>query len=159
MNSINKYAKAPNTFTFGTRNQRRLYLVLVVLLVVALIIVSVAYFRAAAYRSASQQQLSKRLNSAVIDAIDQVNRMGGSVQANSASRLAYVRQYVYSIDQLNEISTAISGEAGRLVPQEAIAALYDDLDIFDKLMQTATSSTLEIRTALLTHLTALKGML
>ncbi len=70
-----------------------------------------------------------------------------------------VRQYIYNIDQLNLISISINGEEGRLVPQEAILALYDDLDTYEKLVQTATSSTLEIRTTLLTHLTALKELL
>ena len=70
-----------------------------------------------------------------------------------------VRQYVYNIDQLNDISTSISGEQGRLVPHQAITALYDDLDVYEKLVQTATSSTLEIRTTLLTHLTALKELI
>lgn len=159
MNNINRYSRQRNTISVGTRMQRRLVIALLILLVAAVIVLGLLFIRADAYRSAARQQFAKRITSSVIDAIDQVSRLTGSVQSNSSVRLAMIRQYVYNIDQLNEISTSISGEAGRLVPQEAITALYDDLDVYEKLVQTATSSTLEIRTTLLTHLTALKALL
>lgn len=159
MSNIHKYSRSMHSTGMNPVPRRRVYGILIFVLVAALVVVSIGYARAAAFRSATQQQLDKRLSSAVIDAIDQVNRLTGGVQANSTQRLAMVRQYVYSIDQYNEISIAISGESGRLVPQEAIAALYDDLDTYERIVQTATSSTLEIRTNLLTHLTALKNLL
>ncbi len=160
MDGISKYSRShTGGVSMGTKTQRRLVVALIVLLTAALVFVSISYISAAAYRTAAKQQFSKRINSAVIDAIDQVNRMTGGVQSNSSSKLAMIRQYVYSIDQINGISTAISGETGRLVPQIAIDALYDDLDTYEVLVQRATSSTLEIRTTLLTHLTALKEQL
>ncbi len=159
MNGIQKYSRSFQTSGIGPRPQRRLYVTLLVLMAVALVAVSIGYFQAAGYRNAAKQQIARRLNSAVIDAIDQVNRMAGGVQSSSSQRLSMVRQYVYSIDQFNDLSISISGEEGRLVPNEAIAALYDDLDTYERIVQTATSSTLEIRTNLLTHLTVLKSML
>ncbi len=159
MNNINKYSRQGNTLNIGTKVQRRVFFALMALLIVSVIMLSTLYTQAAAYRNAARLQFNKRISSAVIDAIDQVSRLTGGVQSNSSSKLALVRQYVYNIDQINEISTAISGEAGRLVPHEAIAALYDDLDTYELLVQTATSSTLEIRTTLLTHLTALKELI
>ena len=159
MSNIQKYSRSIHTSGMAPIPRRRVYAVLIVLMAIALVLVSIWYAQAASYRSATKQQLSKRLNSAVVDAIDQVNRMTGGVQANSTQRLAMVRQYVYSIDQLNDISISISGEEGRMVPYEAIAALYDDLDTYERIVQTATSSTLEVRTNLLTHLTALKSLL
>jgi hypothetical protein len=128
-------------------------------LLIAVTLLSISYGSSNKYKKSVELQFSKRINSAVIDAIEQVNRLTGGVQANSTSRLAMVRQYIYNIDQLNLISISINGEEGRLVPQEAILALYDYLDTYEKLVQTATSSTLEIRTTLLTHLTALKELL
>lgn len=159
MNSINRYSKQSNTITVGTKTQRRVILTLMALLVIAVVVLSILFVRADTYRSAAKQQFAKRITSSVIDAIDQVSRLTGTVQSNSSARLAMVRQYVYNIDQLNDISTSISGEQGRLVPHQAITALYDDLDVYEKLVQTATSSTLEIRTTLLTHLTALKELI
>jgi hypothetical protein len=159
LNNINKYSRQGNTLSIGTKVQRRALFALLALLIVGVVLLSTHYMQAASYRTAAQQQFTKRISSAVIDAIDQVSRLTGGVQSNSSSKLAMVRQYVFNIDQINEISTAISGEAGRLVPHEAITALYDDLDTYELLVQTATSSTLEIRTTLLTHLTALKELI
>lgn len=160
MPGIEKYTKATHSsIVIGGRARQAILYSTIAVLVLALIVLSVAYGRAAGYRNTVEQQIQRRLNSAVIDAIEQTNRLTGSVQANSAARLAVVRQYVYSIDQYNQISIMVNGEAGRLVPQEAITALYEDLDTYDRLVQTATSSTLEIRTTLLTHLTALRELL
>lgn len=159
MNNINKYSRQSNTLSIGTKVQRRLLFALLAILIAGVIVLSALYMQAASYRSTAQLQFTKRISSAVIDAIDQVSRLTGGVQSNSSAKLALVRQYVYNIDQINEISTAISGESGRLVPHEAIIALYDDLDTYEMLVQTATSSTLEIRTTLLTHLTALKELI
>ncbi len=159
MSNIQKYSRSSHSTAMVPRSYRRIYVVLLVVMAIALVVVSIGFAQAASYRNNTKQQLSRRLHSAVIDAIDQVNRMTGGVQANSTQRLAMVRQYVYSIDQLNEISISISGEEGRMVPQEAISALYDDLDTYERVVQTATSSTLEVRTNLLTHLTALQSLL
>lgn len=159
MHGINKYTRSGNSIGFSPRPKQSLLIGLIIILLAAVVFLSISYVRASGYRSQIEQQFNKRINSAVIDAIEQVNRLSGGVQANSAARLAVVRQYVYSIDQLNQINTTIHGEAGRLVPQEAISILYEDLDTYDMLVQTATSSTLEIRTALLTHLTALKELI
>jgi hypothetical protein len=60
---------------------------------------------------------------------------------------------------MNNIAIEVFGERGRIVPAEAISALYNDLDIYETTIQTATSSTLDIRTTTLTHLTALQAIL
>ena len=160
MHGLEKYTKTNHSpISIGGRTKQSVLISLVVVLFVAVVILFISYGRSADYQKSVEQQFDKRINGAVIDAIEQVNRLTGGVQANSVSRLAMVRQYIYNIDQLNLISISINGENGRLVPQEAILALYDDLDTYEKLMQTATSSTLEIRTTLLTHLTALKELL
>ena len=160
MAGIEKYTKAGHSsIVIGGRARQAIIFSTIAILIVAVIVLSISYGRAAMYRAAVEQQFRRRINSSVIDAIEQANRLTGSVQANSASRLALVRHYVYSVDQLNQISIMVNGEAGRLVPQEALTALYNDLDTYDKLVQTATSSTLEIRTSLTLHLTALNQSL
>lgn len=160
MAGIEKYTKSGHSsIVIGSRTRQAILYSTIFILAAAVIALSIAYGRAASYRSAMEQQIQRRINSAVIDAIEQANRLTGSVQANSASRLALVRQYVYSIDQYNQMNIMVNGEKGRLVPQEAFTALYDDLDTYDKLVQTATSSTLEIRTSLTVHLTALQQSL
>lgn len=160
MRGLEKYTNTNHTsVSMGGRTKQTIFLGSLIVLLIAVLVLAVSYGNANNYRKSVKQQFDKRIYSSVIDAIEQVNRLTGGVQANSTSRLAMVRQYIYNIDQLNLISLSIEGEGGRLVPQEAISALYDDLDIYEKLVQTATSSTLEIQTTLRTHLTALKELL
>jgi hypothetical protein len=156
VNGYNKYTRDARSVSYATRAQKRIAWAAIILLLISLITMSILHARSAGYRSAAEQQFRKRLNSSLIDAIEQVNRLTGGVQSNSSTRLALVRQYVYGIDQINDISIAIQGEKGRLVPAEAIEALYLDIETYERLIQTATSSTLDIRTQLLTHLTALQ---
>ena len=95
----------------------------------------------------------------LVDAIGQVSRMAGGVQSNSAIKLGQIRQHIYAMDQVNTISMSISGEGGRLIPQEAINALYSVLERYEVAVQTATGNTLELRTLLLTHLMSLQELL
>ncbi len=160
MAGIEKYTKSGHSaIIIGSRTRQVMLYSFIAVLIVAVIVLSIAYGRAAAYRSAMEQQFQMRIQSALIDAIEQANRLTGSVQANSAARLSMVRQYIYSIDQYNQMNIVVNGEKGRLVPQEAFVALYEDLETYEKLVQTATSSTLEIRTSLTVHLTALQQAL
>lgn len=160
MRGLEKYTNTKHTsVSIGGRTKQTVLLASLIILLVTVIVLAMSYGNANNYRKSVKQQFDKRIYSSVVDAIEQVNRLTGGVQSNSASRLAIVRQYIYNIDQLNLISLSIEGEGGRLVPQEAISALYDDLDTYEKLVQTATSSTLEIQTTLRTHLTALKELL
>ena len=160
MPGIEKYTKSTHSsIVIGSRTRQNILVATIAVLMVAVIVLSIMYARTIRYQNAMEQQFQRRVNSALIDALEQANRLTGSVQANSASRLALIRQYVYSIDQYNQMSIVVKGESGRLVPQEAITTLYNDLDAYDKLVQTATSSTLEIRTDLTLHLTALQQSL
>lgn len=155
MNSINKYSKSINTVSIGTRAQRRVLIVLLLIMAGAVVFLSISWLRASAYRKATEEQFAARTKDAVENALVELSGMTGGVQSNSTIKLARIRQYVYSIDQINQISMRVSGEAGRMVPQQAVVALYDDIDTYERLVQTATSSTLDIRTLLQTHLMAL----
>ena len=64
------------------------------------------------------------------------------------------------MEQLNAVSMALAGgESGRLAPDDAFSALYNDLNNFESITQQATTSTLDARTQLLNHLTLLQGIL
>jgi hypothetical protein len=94
---------------------------------------------------------------AVSDAIDAVNRLTTGIQSDSAAKLALVRQNIYLIDRLSSLCLAICGEA--TVPPEALTALYDDVNNYQELLQTVSSSTLETRSMLLNHLLSLQDLL
>ena len=158
MNSY-RYRQKPNLQISGTKTQRRILLALLAVLAVGVITLGILYMGSAAYQAKTMQQFQRRISSNLVDAIGQTSRMTGGVQSNSAIKLGLIRQHIYTMDQINAISIAISGEPGRLIPQEAVAALYEDLDRYELLIQTATSNTLEIRTTLLTHLTTLQTII
>ena len=63
------------------------------------------------------------------------------------------------MDQLNTIAITLDGEAGRIIPADAVDALYQDLDAYFTIIQTNTSSILETRTLLINHLNALQLVL
>jgi len=95
----------------------------------------------------------------LVDAIGQVSRMAGGVQSNSSIKLGQIRQHIYAMDQINAISIATRGEGGRIVPQEALQALFSVLERYEVAVQTATGNTLELRTLLLTHLMSLQELM
>ncbi|MBE5781889.1 MAG: hypothetical protein E7329_01075 [Clostridiales bacterium] len=143
-----------------TRLQRRVLLITCAVLLIAAIVLGVLAASSGAYRSRAEIQFSQRMQGAVSSAIEEVNRMAGMVTSNTTARLAKVRQYVYYMEQLNAVSMALAGgEMGRLAPDDAFTALYNDLDTFESIAQQATTSTLDARTQLLNHLTLLQGIL
>ncbi len=158
MNSY-RYQQKPTMTQYGTKLQRRMLVGLCLVLLLGVIGLSIWGLNQAATINRTQERLVRRINSSLMDAINEVSRLTGGVQSNTSSKLALVRQYVYNIDQMNNIAIEIFGDEGRIVPTEAITALYHDLDIYETLIQTATSSTLDIRTTTLTHLTALQTIL
>ncbi|MDD2562577.1 MAG: hypothetical protein PHG11_09730 [Eubacteriales bacterium] len=158
MNSY-RYQQKPTMNQYGTKVQRRVLVVFCVVLILAAIGLAVWGIDQSTTISRTQDRLERRINSSLIDAINEVSRLTGGVQSNTSSKLALVRQYIFNIDQMNNIAIEVFGERGRIVPAEAISALYNDLDIYETTIQTATSSTLDIRTTTLTHLTALQAIL
>lgn len=132
---------------------------LIAALLTVAVVMSVISINAVSFRQNTQRQFSQRMINYSSDAIDQVTRLSSSVQSNTTAKLSLIRQYIYAMDQMNEMSIALSGDKGRLAPEEAFTALFSDLTAYELQVQTATSSTLENRTFLLDHLTALKKLL
>ena len=140
--------------------QRRVLALLCAVLLICTVAAAVVAIRSNTYRRQSETQLKQRMISAVVSAIDEVNRMNSIVTNNAPARLARVRQYVYLMEQLNSLSMALhGGEAGRLAESDAFTALFADLDALDSTIQAAKSSTQDGRTALLAHLVMLQNAL
>ena len=94
----------------------------------------------------------------VSNAISVVNRMESVTISTTSQRLGLVRQYVYSMEQINRISIQLFGEGqGRFVPDDAFVALYQDLDTYESLVQSAKNSTVETRELLINHLSLVQG--
>ncbi|MBR5231525.1 MAG: hypothetical protein IKW00_04685 [Clostridia bacterium] len=143
-------------------NYRLRNTIIVIVLVLSLagcILFGSMYGSAAAYRSRSRDQIVYRVMSDLTNARSLAERLTSSVQSNTPIQLAQIRQYVYSMDQMNSLAIQLDGESGRIVPADAISALYEDIDAYFTTMQTNTSSILEIRTLLINHLNALQLVL
>lgn len=141
------------------RLQRRVLLVVCALLLVLSVVMTVLAVRSNVFRANTERQLTQRMQAAVSSAIDEANRIR-SVTSDTSSRLAKVRQYVYLMQQLNDLSIRLhGGESGRLAPSQDFADLIADLDAFEAQIQSATSPTMDIWTSLTEHLTALQQKL
>ena len=143
----------------NTRRTIRVLTVLLILAVAGCVILGTLYLRTYTAESKGSSQLASNVRSCCMDAKNLAEKLGTSVQSNTASQLASIRQYVFAMDELNKVSISVYGEAGRLVPEEALSALYEDLNTYFSIIQTNTVSVLETRSLLINHLTALMGLL
>ena len=140
--------------------QRRVLLIVCILLLGAVIALGFLAVRNGTYRDRAEMQFSQRMDTAVSSAIGEVNRMGGYATSSSNVQLSRIRQYIYYTEQLNVLSMALAGgEAGRMVPDAYFTQLYSDLDTFEAVVQQSTTSTLDIRSQLLNHLTQFQAQL
>ena len=158
MNSY-RFRQKPGFQSYGTRTQQRLLVAATVILLAAVIVLGFLYTESSTFQQKANVQFESRINSNLVDAIGQVSRMAGGVQSSSSIKLGLVRQHIHTMDQINTISIAISGESGRVIPQEAVTALYSVLESYEVAVQTATGNTLDLRTLLLTHLMSLQELL
>ena len=142
------------------RLQRRVLLIVCAVLLIATAVLGVLLFRSGNYQSRVEMQIDQRIYSASTAAIDEVGRLGSVVTSNAAGRLARVRQYIYYMEQLNNISISLAGgERGRLISAELFTSLYSDLDTFENQLAQSTTSTMDIRTHLQNHLQELQAVL
>ena len=154
-----RFRQKPGIQSYGTKTQQRLLLLGLVLLLAAALALGIMYTSASVYNNRANAQFESRINSNLVDAIGNVGRLAGGVQSNSSIKLGQIRQHIYAMDQINGISIAVRGEAGRIIPQEALTALYSVLDRYEVAVQTATGNTLELRNLLHTHLLSLQEIL
>ena len=154
-----RYSQKMRQNTTNLKARTRLLAVLLVLALLGCGYLGISYARVANYPDRTQQQLLARVRACCADAKTLAEKLSTSVQSNTASQLASIRQGIYAMDQLNTAAINLQGESARLVPQEALTALYEDIDAYFSIIQTNTVSVLEIRALLLNHLTALQGLL
>jgi hypothetical protein len=137
-------------------NQKLLLSLIVILLATTILFLSL-YLAGRGVKPQVKSLIERYTVIAVSDAIDSVNRLTTGIQSDSAAKLALVRQNIFLIDRLSSLSLSICGEA--TVPPEALTALYDDVNRYQELLQTVSSSTLETRSTLLNHLLSLQDLL
>ena len=140
--------------------QRRVLLIVCIVLLGAVIALGFVAIRNGTYRDRAEMQFAQRMYTAASSAVNEVTRMGGYTASSTNAQLSRIRQYVYYMEQLNSMSISLAGgEIGRLAPDASFTQLNADLDTFEAVVQQSTTSTLDIRTQLLNHLTELQALL
>lgn len=137
----------------------RIMTVSAILLFIACVALGVSYARARESSLNARQELTQRIRACCDSAKEAADKLPSSAQSDTGSRLAQIRQYVYGLEQMNEVLVRTYGESSRLVPREAISALYDDLNSYFTILQSNTVSVLEVRNLLVNHLAALQAVL
>ncbi len=154
------YRKVTPRFQVTNENlktQRRALLAVCAALLILSAVLGFFVIRGAGYEGRVQGQISQRMYSASAAAIDEVDRLGSIVTSNASARLARVRQHIYYMEQLNDLSISLTGN--RLAPDDAFTVLNSDLETFEELLQQSTTTPLNARSLLITHLQALQTVL
>ncbi len=151
------YAPGPHPNAAMTRLQKRVLLGTILVLLIAVVVLAALYAGGANARPRTEQQFFSRMRSCASLAVDQVTRMENMSLSNTSAKLGLVRQYVYCMEQINQMSISLYSKS--YVPTEAFTAIYADISQYESLAQAATSSTMDIRTTLLEHLTGLQSLL
>ena len=155
-----QYAAQTRHATGNFRLRYRVLLITTVLLLVATVALSVVAISANTMLSRSRSQYAQAMSNNAANAISVANRLESVTVSTTSQRLGVIRQYIYAMEQINRISIQMFGEGqGRYVPDDAFTALYQDLDNYESLVQSAKSSTVEVRELLINHLSLVQGYL
>ena len=154
-----QYAAQNRHATGNFRLRYRVLLIAVILLLAATVVLAAVSISGNSFKAKSREQYTQAMSNNVSSAISVVNRMDSVTVSTTSQRLGVIRQYVYAMEQINRISIQMFGNQGRYVPDDAFTALYQDLDNYESLVQSAKSSTVETRELLLTHLKLVQGFI
>ncbi len=138
--------------------QRRVLLIVCILLLGLSVALGFLAIRNGAYRGQAEQLFADKMSEAALFALNEVNSMSGYTGSNTFIHLSRIRQNVYLIEKLNSISIHLSGEGGRLVPDQIFVQLTADLDAYEQAYLKA-DPTLDIRSELQSHLNQIVTLL
>ena len=151
-----RYSSSINLASNRERQMRKVLLAAIAVLLVVILALVIVMIRTSHTGSSVQTEVSSRIASDLSNAITMVNRMDRSTTSKTLSDVGKIRQYIYSMEQMNRL--CISVEHVRLISDDVFSALYSDLENFESLTQGAKSSTLDAQALLLTHLTNLQAL-
>ena len=135
--------------------RNRVMLIVMVVLLILVVFLGIRSISLSSFRSRAEDSFHHSMSSNVSSAISVANRLDSTTSSTTSYTLGLVRQYIYSLDQINQMSASLTGKA--YVPQEAFSALFADLDEYRDLVLGNKKSTVETREKLLTHLTLVQG--
>lgn len=130
-------------------------LIVMAVLFALVIFLGIRNISLSSFRNRAEDSFYHSLSSNVSSAISVANRLDSTTSSTTSYTLGLVRQYIYSLDQTNQMCANLTGRV--YVPQDAFTALYTDLDSYQTLVLSNKKSTVETREMLLTHLSLVQG--
>ena len=155
--SMYQYAAQNRHATGNFRLRYRVLLTAVVLLLAATAVLAAMTISGNSFKSRSRDQYAQAMSNNAANALSVANRMDSVTVSTTSQRLGLIRQYIYAMEQVNRLSIQMFGEGGRYVPDNAFTALYQDLDNYETVVQSAKVSTVEVRELLINHLKLVQG--
>ena len=155
---LNRLSPAPIMERMGQSDLREIYITMaVVLLLAATAVLAAMTISGNSFKSRSRDQYAQAMSNNAANALSVANRMDSVTVSTTSQRLGLIRQYIYAMEQVNRLSIQMFGEGGRYVPDNAFTALYQDLDNYETVVQSAKVSTVEVRELLINHLKLVQG--
>ena len=151
-----RYSSSIGLGSSRERQMRKVLLAAIAVLLVVILVLVIVLIRTSRTGNSIRTEVSSRISSDLSNAITMVNRMDRSTTSKTLSDVGKIRQYIYSMEQMNRL--CISVEHVRLISDDVFSALYSDLENFESLTQGAKASTLDAQALLLTHLTNLQTL-
>ena len=135
--------------------RNKVLLIVTAVLLVLVIFLGIRSISLSSFRSQAENSFYHSLSSDAAAAISVANRLDSTTSSTTSNTLGLVRQYVYSMKQVNQMCSGLTGKT--YIPQDAFTALEKDLDDYQLLIQGNKKSTQDTRELLLTHLTLVQG--
>ena len=154
-----QYAAQSRHASGNFRLRYRILLVAVVLLAISTAVLAVMTVTSSRQVARSRDQYRQAMTNNAANALSVANRLESVTVSNTSQKLGQVRQYVFSMEQVNRISIQMFGEGGRYLPDDAFTALYSDLDRYEELIQSGKNSTVEVRELMIAHLNSVQAIL
>ena len=137
----------------------RILAVLLILSLAACAVLGVSFSQEQKQLQRIRTQIQLQVLNSCSEAKSLADKLTNNILSSTPAQLARIRQHVYAMDQLNTLAIKTLGESSRLIPAEALDALYSDIDSYFSIIQSNTVSVLETRTLLVNHLAALQTVL
>lgn len=138
--------------------QRRVLALICVVLLAAVVSLVIVLLNKNGLESKATREIHNRMYITYNSAYDVASRMNSATaKSDQVAQTAMIQQYVYYMEQLNELNNALF--SSRLTAPELYMALKSDLTSLTSLINQGTSTTQDVRTDLLNHLSDLGAAL
>jgi len=102
--------------------------ILILALLIAVAVLAVIAYPAVQSRTATRNLYIQRMQNEIATAVRLTTSLSRNAGASSAAILAQIRSNIYAIITINEMSIALEGANGRLVPEEQLTSLQSSID-------------------------------